>query len=78
MNKDIALEINSHTKQAHNFLRLANDNFAVAWSEEVNLNRKHEYLGYAEDYSRLASKELTKAHRLLSNELHKASLPVNK
>jgi len=77
MNTDIALAIHKHEEAARVYLQLANDNLAVAM-HETRWTRKHEYLGYAEDYSLLASKEMTKAHRLLSDELHKANLPVNK
>lgn len=76
--KSVMIEVNFHEKQARDYSRLAADNLAVAMAEEVNLERKKEYLGYAEDYSLYAQKELTKAYRLLSDELHKASLPVNK
>jgi len=78
MNKTITIEINFHENQARTYSRLTADNLAVAMAEETNLERKKEYLGYAEDYSLLAHKKLTKAYRLLHNELHIASLPENK
>lgn len=82
MKQQIALAISHHESQARIFSRLACDNLAVAQHEvghtPASLNRKKEYLGYAEDYSLIAHKELTKAYRLLHNELHIASLPVNK
>ena len=77
MNHHTAHAVEKHQQSARIYLQLASDNLAVAM-QETRLARKHEYLGYAEDYSLLASKEMTKAHRLLSDELHKASLPVNK
>ena len=81
MHTNIAQAINQHEKSARIYLQLASDNSAVANSEKgltrESLERHKEYLGYAEDYS-LAHKELSKAYRLLSDELHKASLPVNK
>ena len=82
MHTNIAQAINQHEKSARIYLQLASDNSAVANSEKgltrESLERHKEYLGYAEDYSLLAHKELSKAYRLLSDELHKASLPVNK
>ena len=82
MNKTIAAQIRTHETQGQKYLRLASDNFAVANSEKgltpASLERHKEYLGYAEDYSLLAHKELGYAYRLLSNEMHKAELPVNK
>ena len=80
--KTIAIEINFHENQGRTYARLAYENLAVANAEKgltrESLERHKEYLGYAEDYSLLAHKELSKAYRLLSDELHKASLPVNK
>lgn len=72
------IEVKYHERQARDYSRLASDNLAVAMAEETNLERKKEYLGYAEDYSLLAQKELTKAYRTLSDAMHKDSLPVNK
>jgi hypothetical protein len=66
MKNIIALEIEMHELFAQKYLRLASDNLAVAMSEdgstEVSRERKQAYLGYAEDYSLLAHKELTKAY----------------
>lgn len=82
MNKTIAAQIRTHEEQGQKWLRLASDNYAVANSEKgltpASLERHKEYLGYAEDYSLLAHKELGYAYSLLSNEMHKADLPVNK
>lgn len=72
------IEVNFHENQARTYSRLAADNLAVAMAEETNLERKKEYLGYAEDYSLFAQKELTKAYRTLFDAMHKDSLPVNK
>ena len=64
--KSILLEIEQHENEARTYLQLASDNLAVAMSEdgstEVSRERKQAYLGYAEDYSLLAHKELTKAY----------------
>lgn len=82
LNSSIARQIHNHSSQGHKYLRLASDNYAVANSEKgltpASLERHKEYLGYAEDYSLLAHKELGYAYKLLSNEMHKAELPVNK
>lgn len=82
MNKTIAANIRTHESQGQKYLRLASDNYAVAQSEKgltlASLERHKEYLGYAEDYALAARKELGCAYSLLSDEMHKASLPVNK
>jgi hypothetical protein len=82
MNKTIAANIRIHKEQGQKYLRLASDNYAVADSEKgltpASLERHKEYLGYAEDYALAAHKMLGLAYRLLSDELHKANLPVNK
>jgi hypothetical protein len=82
MNKTIAANIRIHEEQGQKYLRLASDNYAVANSETrltpASLERHKEYLGYAEDYALAAHKMLGLAYRLLSDELHKANLPVNK
>jgi len=66
--KTISLEIELHEAQALKYLKLSNANLAVAMSEdgstEVSRERKQAYLGYAEDYSLFAHKELTKAYNL--------------
>lgn len=76
--KSVMIEVNFHEAQARDYSRLASDNLAVAMAEETNLERKKEYLGYAEDYSLYAQKELTKAYRILSNELHEANVNKSK
>jgi hypothetical protein len=66
--KITVLEINHHEKEARKYLQLSTDNLAVAMSEDcgtvASQNRKQEYLGYAEDYARLAYKEMTKGYQL--------------
>lgn len=74
---DIAQAIEKHQQSARLYLQLASDSLAVAMQETRTQERRKEYLGYSEDYSLYAHKELTKAYRLLSNKLHEASLPVN-
>lgn len=74
--KSIIIDVKYHERQARDYSRLAAENLAVAMAEDTNLERKKEYLGMAEDYSLFAHKELTKAYRILSNELHDAN--VNK
>ena len=77
MNHHTAHAIEKHEQSARIYLQLASDNLAVAM-QETRLARKHEYLGYSEDYSLLAKNELTKAYALVHNAQHIASLPVNK
>ena len=73
MLKTIKLEIERHQQEARIYLHLASDNHAVAMYEDgstpASLNRMKEYLGYAEDYSLLAHKEMTKAYLLIHKEM---------
>ena len=80
MTNTLKHQIERHTQEARIYLHLASDNHAVAMYEDgstpASLNRLKEYLGYAEDYSLLAHKEMTKAYLLVHKELTEGN--VNK
>ncbi len=73
MTNTLKAQIDRHQQEARIYLHLASDNHAVAMYEDgstpASLNRMKEYLGYAEDYSLLAHKEMTKAYLLIHKEM---------